>query len=211
MDVRNRLDYARRVRGRTRHQVFLQLKETGQSVPNKTKRDVYAFFSETTRKSPPLPTLEALAFVLRVRVPWLAFGDGPMEAGVPADSTRELFLIDGASWRFNPFLDPQKRNLDRQSFQAAFRSAEGFERLSRAAQAAFCDHMARHFEATREAGTYQDNAGWRGQEAATQFIRALDIIRYRTQRQGGAHGDPYRTAAVLWALGSLELQRSPEG
>lgn len=195
----------------TRHKIFQQLRRTGQSVPNKTKRDVYAFFSETTRKTPPLPTLEALAFVLKVRVAWLALGQGPMEAGVPADADRELFLVDGALWRFNPFLDPEKRNLDRQSFHAAFRSADGFENVSQTGQLVFCNHMARFFESTREEGLYKESASWRGQEAAMQFVKALDIIRYQTQLEGKPQGDPFRTGAILWALGSWEMQRSPKG
>lgn len=71
MDIRHRLEYARKVRGKTRHGIFLQLQASGQKVPNRTKRDVYGFFSDATRKTPPLPTLEALALILEVRVAWL--------------------------------------------------------------------------------------------------------------------------------------------
>lgn len=211
MDIRNRLEYARKVRGMTKHQTFLRLKKTGQNVPNKTKRDVYAFFSETTRKTPPVATLEALALILEVRVAWLAFGEGPMEAGVPSGPVRELFLVDGALWRFNPFLDPQKRNWDRQSFHAAFRSAEGFEKVSYTVQVVFSNYLAGYFEGTREEGRYRDSATWRGQEAATQFIKALDMIRYKTIRGGEPAEDPNTTGALLWAFGSWEMQRPPKG
>jgi hypothetical protein len=127
-----------------------------------------------------------------------------MEAGVPSDQVRELFLVDGAVWRFNPFLDPQKRNWDRQSFRASFRSAEGFEKVSPTVQTAFAHHMAEYFERLREEGRYQDSATWRGQEAATQFIEAVDMIRESNGLDGH---DTITTGALLWALGSMELRR----
>ena len=206
MDVRHRLEYARKVRGKTRHRIFQELKESGPNVPNRTKRDVYAFFSDTARKTPPLPTLEALALILEVRAAWLAFGEGPMEAGVPSDPERELFLVDGAPWRFNPYLDPEERRWDRQSFHASFRSAEGFEKLSYAGRAAFSDYLARYFERAREEGRYQDSATWRGQEAATQFLLAVDMVRERQGTEGDPEKEPISTGEMLWALGSLEMQ-----
>jgi len=206
MDVRHRLEYARRVRGKTKHQVFLRLKEMGRSVPNRTKRDVYAFFSETTRKIPPLPTLEALAFVLEVRSGWLAFGEGPMEAGVLADPVRELFLVDGEVWRFNPYLDPELRNDSRRLFHAAFRSAEGFENVPSSVQVVFFNYLARHFERCRENGSYQDDPAWRGQEAATQFIHVFDIIQGKNEPGGEGEEAPITAGDFLWALGSWEMQ-----
>ncbi len=71
--------------------------------------------------------------------------------------------------------------------------------------------MARYFERTREEDRYQDSASWRGQEAATQFIKAVDMIRYKNMRGGEPAEDPVTTGALLWAFGSWEMQRSPKG
>ncbi|MFC1660925.1 hypothetical protein ACFL3S_05650 [Gemmatimonadota bacterium] len=182
----DRLVYALDLRALTRHGVFKKVEKENQrrsvqglsKLPNVNPRDFYAFFSETLRKVPPVPTLDAIARALRVRSAWIAFEDGPMESDVVADGYRELYLVDGALDRFSPPDSPEERDWIRKKFEEGFRNPEGFDTLPYTLRVVFMNVLARVCERQSLRGDPNvQSPFWRGELAADIFSEAIQVAQ----------------------------------
>jgi hypothetical protein len=195
-NVAERVQYALELRGMTPHGLASNLRvasiggeEHGlPPIPWANKERVYELLAEG-KKATPVEFIQAVAAILRVRPAWLAFAEGPCEAEGPADQWRELYLVDGKLRRFKPPEDPEDRKQLRRDFEAGFKNAESFGRVSLVVQIVFANVLARLFERLRERGTYQDDAFWRGEQAATIWRDSLDRVGLEANQVGTGKED----------------------